>query len=85
MEKNARVTITSSVPFELWEECIKNGWKWQEIFIRGVQARKEFPAFLERMRDFEAENTQLRNKLQRLAMELYELKESGKNAMEKQK
>jgi hypothetical protein len=62
-KKRLRVTISSSIPIELWQEAQSNHWKWQDLIIRGIQHRKEMPKVLERMRELEENNEKISKKL----------------------
>lgn len=67
MGVHVNVPITSSIPEDLYREAKAKHWKWQEIFIAGIQAKKEYPAILQRLGDLEADKKKLAERLQHYA------------------
>lgn len=71
----ARITISSSIPFEIWEEAQNANWKWQDIIICGMIHKRGMPEMLERMKELEQNNTNLSQKLANYAKKYWELEE----------
>ena len=74
-----RVTISSSIPLEIWEEARANNWKWQDIIICGMINKRGMPELLERVRELEANNQSLTTKLSNYAQKYWELDQKIKD------
>ncbi len=70
------VTISTTVPMAVFEEVRnKEHWHWNELIYMGIQAKKSFPNVLDRQNDSETEIKRLSEKLQKLALERFQLME----------
>lgn len=68
-----KVKITSSVPVHIWEEIQENAWKYNELIIMGVQAKKQNPQILQRLADLEEDGKKAMEKIRSLAIRNSEL------------
>jgi len=64
------VMISAMIPCNIWAECRANGWKYKELIVLGVQAKKGMPIILNRINELEEGNRKLQGKVTKLWQEL---------------
>ena len=59
--------ISLHIPIQHYLDCKTYGYSYKEVFILGMNAKKQFPEALERIKELEKGNDRLQQKLTRLS------------------
>lgn len=71
--RNGRVALSTAIPYEQWNEAIANNWKWNDLILTGIQAKKGMEKILNRISSLEEDSIKATQKIRDLAMKNNEL------------
>lgn len=86
--KNGRVALSTAIPYEQWEEAVANNWKWNDLILTGISAKRGNEKILSRIASLEEDAEKAKEKIRSLAMknnelntEIYRMQKEAKNGM----